>query len=140
MAYTRFPISPVGAVDPMMPSDNPLTPAMIREFPAMRTFRYFDADTCVDAAYPAVPADPTVSIAYRYLVYKDEGRTDAPFNSYMIRIANDAAAPNNLAYSFDGVTDAGIVAPGQIEDIKRVEGAIYIRKTGADVPYRIWAY
>ena len=140
MAYTRFPISPVGAIDPMLPSDNPLTRDMIREYPSEREFRYFDGDTCTDATYADASAAPTTSIAHRYLVFKDEGRTDAPFNSFMIRIANDAAAGNNLAYSFDGVNDAGIVAPGQVEDIRRQEGAIYIKKVTGNVAYRIWAY
>ena len=142
MAYTQFPIYPAGKIDPLLIGQTPLTPGMIREFPAERTYRFFNADTVVDAAYPAVPlADPTITIAHRYLVFIDEGRTNAPFVSFMIRIANDDTGNgNNIAYSFDGVNDAGIVAPGQIEDIRRRESAIFIRKTGTNAAYRIWAY
>lgn len=143
MAYTQFPIYPAGKIDPLLIGQTPLTPDMIREFPAERTFRFFNADTVADAAYVTVPlADPTVTVPHRYLVFNDQGRSGEPFVSFMIRLANDAAlgSGNNIAYSFDGVNDAGIVVPGQIEDIRRRESAIFIRKTSANAAYRLWAY
>lgn len=127
-----------GGVDPLLRVDVPETPVMLREVPAIQSFRFYQADTVTLDAFPApvVPAvDPT-----QELIFIDQGRTGENFESSRLVIVNDG--PGTLQWSFDGVTVHGQLNNGESKvDDERRERWIFLRRLGAgSVAYRIWAW
>jgi hypothetical protein len=129
--------SPGGSVDPVLKVETPMTAAMLREVPAIQSFRFYQANTATAVAFPApvVPATDPVHEA----IFIDQGRTNENFDSSRVLIVNDG--PGTLQWSYDGVTLAGTLYNGETKvDDERRERWIFFRKVGGDAAYRVWAW
>jgi hypothetical protein len=118
----------MGGVDPTLTPRWWDNPALVRESPAVRSFRYY------------VRVNPTLDIWTEY-PFLDQGRTGEGFESVAITVVNDAANP--VDFSFDGVTVHGTLYAGEalVNDARR-ERHIYLKNNvalSASI-IRIWAW
>lgn len=103
-------------------------PALVRESPAIQSYRYFNA------------INPTTD-AWTEYIFTDQGRTDYNFECSRLMIVNDGV--ESIEFSFDGVTVHGILYGGEAKvDDERRERHIYIRNhiAGNVTAIRLWAW
>lgn len=118
----------MGGVDPLLQPKWWDNPALVRESPAVRSFRFYQR------------VNPTLDVMTEYK-FLDQGRTGENFESVAITVVNDAA--NAVDFSFDGVTVHGTLAAGEamVQDDRRERHIYIMNHTALSASIvRIWAW